>query len=314
MIKLKILIFLIVSSSCLYAQPIQLKVLNQYETNIEELSININGIKENLTSEKDGFISINKPNVDSIIFSGKNCADKKMAVSDLKSGATITLKKAFGWKDLINPMFYIIFGGLWLLLFIIFAETGLFAGFFLPGDSLLFVAGIYSDKLAHEFLKLFGLGNVNNQWLDLAVLIALISVAGIIGNYVGYWFGRKVGPAMFTWKDTFLFKQKYLTQAKEFYTKNGGGAIVIARFIPIIRTFAPIVAGIVQMPKAKFSYYNIVGCIAWVASMLCIGHFLDKAFPSLKQHLELIVIGIVLITTAPVLYKLFFGKKATPTN
>jgi membrane-associated protein len=312
--KIKILLFLIIASNYLFTQPIQLKVLNQYETKIDALSININGIKENLTSEKDGTILLNKPNVDSIIFSGVNCTDKKMAVADLKSGATITLKKAFHWKDLINPMFYIIFGGLWLLLFIIFAETGLFAGFFLPGDSLLFVAGIYSDKLAHEFLKLFGLGNLNNQWLDLAVLIALISVAGIIGNFVGYWFGRKVGPAMFNWKDKFLFKQKYLTQAQEFYTKNGGGAIVIARFIPIIRTFAPIVAGIVQMPRAKFSYYNIVGCIAWVASMLCIGHFLDKAFPSLKQHLELIVIGIVLITTAPVLYKLFFGKKTTPTN
>ncbi len=311
--KNTILVFLLLTLIKIsFAQPIQLKVLNQYETKIEELSININGIKENLSTAKNGLLTLNKPNIDTIIFSGKNCADQKIAVKDLKNDTIITLKKSFHWKDLINPMFYIVSGGLWLLLFIIFAETGLFAGFFLPGDSLLFVAGIYSDKLAHEFLKLFGLGSINNQWLDLGVLIALISFVGIVGNFVGYWFGRKVGPAMFTWKDKFLFKQKYLTQAKEFYTKNGGGAIVIARFIPIIRTFAPIVAGIVQMPRAKFSYYNIVGCIAWVASMLCIGHFLDKAFPTLKEHLELIVIGIVLITTAPVLYKLFFGKKETP--
>src|SRR5689334_15594121 len=135
----------------------------------------------------------------------------------------------FQWHDLINPQFYIEYGGLWLLLFIIFAETGLFAGFFLPGDSLLFVAGIYSRPLAYEFLKLLGLGGLENQWVDLLVLISLISVAGIVGNFVGYWFGKKVGPALFTWKDNFLFKKKYLYQAQEFYDKSGGGAIIVAR-------------------------------------------------------------------------------------
>jgi membrane-associated protein len=119
---------------------------------------------------------------------------------------------------------------------------------------------------------------------------------------------------MFNWRDRFLFKKKYLYQAQEFYDKNGGGAIVIARFLPIIRTFAPIVAGIVKMNRAKFSFYNIVGCLAWVTSMLCIGHFLGQAFPSLKNHLELIIIIIVLVTTAPVLYKLFFGKKKEPKD
>jgi membrane-associated protein len=222
--------------------------------------------------------------------------------------------KKFSWKDLVNPMFYIIYGGLWLLIFIIFAETGLFAGFFLPGDSLLFVAGIYSRNLGHEFLKLVGMGAIQNEWLNLMVIIALVTVAGIFGNAAGYWFGKKIGPAMFHWKDNLLFKKKYLYQAQEFYDKHGGGAIVIARFIPIIRTFAPIISGIVQMPKAKFTFYNVVGCLAWVSSMVLGGHFLQQWIKNqfgfnLKDHLEVIVIGIVLVSTLPVLIKLISGKK-----
>ncbi len=232
----------------------------------------------------------------------------------------------FHWAQLLQPQFYIENGGLWLLLFVVFAETGLFAGFFLPGDSLLFVAGIFANKmdngdpgLSHQLLKLFGLGGIQNEWVDLFVLIAIVSVAGILGNFVGYWFGRKSGPFLFERKDTFFFKKKFLYQAKEFYDKQGGGAIVVARFLPIIRTFAPIVAGIVGMDKKKFSFYNIIGCIAWVFSMIMAGHFLQKWILSqfnfdLKQHLEIIVLGIVLVTTAPVLIKLFWKKKkTTPT-
>ena len=128
----------------------------------------------------------------------------------------------FQWHNLINPQFYIELGGLWLLVFIIFAETGLFAGFFLPGDSLVFIAGIYCHVnengergLAYEFLKLIGLGNVQNQWLDLFVLWLLLSVAGILGNMVGYWFGKKSGPFLYERKDTFFFKRKYLVRATE---------------------------------------------------------------------------------------------------
>jgi membrane-associated protein len=115
-----------------------------------------------------------------------------------------------------------------------------------------------------------------------------------------------VGPAMYEWKDNLLFKKKYLIQAQEFYDKHGGRAIVIARFIPIVRTFAPIVAGIVAMDKKKFVYFNVVGCLAWVASMLCAGHFLQAWILNqfqfdLKNHLEVIVLGIVLVTTLPVI-------------
>jgi len=215
----------------------------------------------------------------------------------------------FHWSQLLQPQFYIEHGGLWLLLFVIFSETGLFAGFFLPGDSLLFVAGIYNKELITNYFPI-----VENEYMQLMLLWFLISIVGIIGNGVGYWFGRKVGPAMYGWKENILFKKKYLEQAHDFYEKHGGGAIVFARFIPIVRTFAPIIAGIVAMDQKKFSFYNITGCLAWVFSMLFAGHFLQKWILQqfnfdLKNHLELIVLGIVFITTAPVIIKLVTGKK-----
>lgn len=221
--------------------------------------------------------------------------------------AEILLSTDFHWSQLLQPQFYIEHGGLWLILFVVFAETGLFVGFFLPGDSLLFVAGIYSSNLANAFIP------TGSEYLDLFELLILISLAGIAGNSVGYWFGRKVGPAMYDWKENMLFKRRYLRQAHDFYEKHGGGAIVAARFIPIVRTFAPIIAGIVKMDKKKFGLFNIVGCIAWVFSMLFGGHFLQKWVMSqfnfdLREHLEVIVIGIVFVTTAPVLAKLLFSK------
>jgi len=214
------------------------------------------------------------------------------------------------FRDLLNPEFYIVNGGLWLFLFIVFAETGLFAGFFLPGDSLLFVAGIYSNELITK-----GMGfDVNSEFLHLALLTVLVIIAGVLGNATGYWFGQKGGPALYNKKDSFFFKKKYLEQAHEFYEKNGASTIVIARFLPIIRTFAPIVAGIVKMDKKKFAYYNIVGSIAWAFTMLFAGHYLYKIILEkfgfdLKEHLEVIVLGIILITTAPVIYKIFIHKK-----
>lgn len=213
------------------------------------------------------------------------------------------------WRDLLNPEFYIQNGGLWIFLLIVFAETGLFAGFFLPGDSLLFVAGIYSNELASEFLS------TESDFLNLLILTTLVVLAGVIGNTVGYWFGARSGPYLFKREDTFFFKKKHLLAAKDFYDKHGGGAIVFARFLPIIRTFAPIIAGIVGMDKKKFAFYNIVGCISWAFSMLFAGHYLYKFFLNkfnfdLKEHLELIVLGIVLVTTAPVIFKLITsGKK-----
>ena len=219
----------------------------------------------------------------------------------------ITLLDAFHWSQLLQPQYYIENGGLWLLLFVVFAETGLFFGFFLPGDSLLFVAGIYSAPLAAQIFA------SDNEWLNLFIIFSFISAAGILGNYVGYQIGNKVGPAMYDWQENIFFKKKYLVQAQNFYEKHGGRAIVIARFIPIVRTFAPIVAGIVKMDKAKFTYFNVVGCLAWVASMLCAGHFLQAYVLNqfqfdLKKHLEIIVLVIVFVTTAPVIFQVIKHK------
>lgn len=231
----------------------------------------------------------------------------------------------FHWSQLLQPQFYIENGGLWLLLFVVFAETGLFVGFFLPGDSLLFVSGIFAHEittkanevkpgLGYQFLKIFEIQYPYSYWLDLFVLVGLISLCGILGNAVGYWTGKKVGPAMYNWRDRFLFKKRYLHQAKEFYDKHGGGAIIVARFLPFIRTFAPIVAGIVKMDRKKFHFFNIIGCIAWVITMVFAGFFLQKWILKqfgfdLKDHLELIVLGIVVVTTAPVIIKLISSRK-----
>lgn len=243
----------------------------------------------------------------------------------ISSILSMFLLEAFSWTQLLQPQFYVENGGLWLLLFVVFAETGLFVGFFLPGDSLLFVAGIYAHQitnkanevlpgLSHQFLQLIGLGDLRNEWVDLLVLIGLISLVGILGNSVGYWTGKKVGPAMYQWRDRLLFKKKYLHQAHDFYERHGGLAVMGARFLPFIRTFAPIVAGIVQMDKKKFHFFNVAGCVAWVASMILSGYFLQKWILEqfgfdLKHHLEVIVLGIVFVTTAPVLWKMITGKE-----
>lgn len=193
-------------------------------------------------------------------------------------------------------------GGLYFLLFIVFAETGLLIGFFLPGDSLLFAAGIYLDNLGEEF---FGLHYV---------VILLVTIASILGNMVGYWFGSKTGPMLYEKKETWLFRKKHLMRATEFYHQYGKATIFLAKFLPIIRTFAPIVAGVVRMEKSTFLLYNVLGSIAWVASMMLGGYFLQSWVEtqfnfSLKDHIEGITLAIILITTLPIIYKLFFAKR-----
>ncbi|SHG00121.1 membrane-associated protein [Flavobacterium fluvii] len=214
----------------------------------------------------------------------------------------------FDWTQLVNPEFYILMDvggvkiGLLVILFIIFAETGLFAGFFLPGDSLLFLAGIYSELLMRQV-------SMGSDFADVVLLSSLVSVAGVLGNMVGYWFGVKGGTYLYNKEDTFWFKEKYLLQSRDFFDKYGGKAIIFARFLPIFRTFAPIVAGIAAMDKKKFMFFNVVSSILWSFSMILAGHylsslFLDKFGIDLKKHIEYIVIIIVLITTIPVLFKL----------
>jgi membrane-associated protein len=304
-----VFILLLVGLTSIAQQTSKVVLQNQYEEPISEKEVTINGVK--YTTDKTGTLELSTSGTDSLMIAAEGHDNTHFAVKDISEGK-ITIDRDFSWKDLLNPMFYILNGGLWLILFIIFAETGLFVGFFLPGDSLLFVAGIYSNELINTIFP------VGNEYLNLGILILVISFAGIIGNTVGYWFGRKVGPSMYSWKDRMLFKKKYLHQAHEFYEKHGGIAIIGARFLPMVRTFAPIIAGIVGMDKKKFAYYNILGSFLWVGSLILGGHFLQKWMLEwfgfdLKSKLEYIIIVIVLVTTAPVIYKMFFSKTKSPT-
>jgi len=224
----------------------------------------------------------------------------------------------FDWTQLVNPEFYItleIAGfqiGLYIVLFIVFAETGLFAGFFLPGDSLLFLSGIYAsgsvvDGVYHPGL-VDQLVHIDTDFLNVLLLVCFISVAGILGNMAGYWFGAKSGYYLFKKEDSFWFKKKYLVQSKDFFEKYGGKAIIYARFLPILRTFAPIIAGIVQMDRKKFMFFNILSSFLWASVLIFSGHYLFGMFLNyginLKNYIEYIVIGIILISTLPVLFKL----------
>ena len=214
----------------------------------------------------------------------------------------------FDWKQLFNPEFYILLEiagykiGLFVVLFIVFAECGLLAGFFLPGDSLLFLAGIYSETLMIQF-------STGSSFINVTILAALVALMAIIGNMTGYWFGSKSGTFLYNRPDNILFKQKYLHQSKDFFEKYGNKAIVFARFIPIVRTFAPVIAGLVSMDKKRFMFYNILGSFIWAFTMIFAGHYLHQLFLEkfnidLKHYIEYIVIGIVLFTTFPVIIKL----------
>lgn len=202
-------------------------------------------------------------------------------------------------SNLTDPQWIIAHGGLFLVAFIVFAETGLFIGFFLPGDYLLFITGMIIANSQYPF---------EANLANLIFWIVLIVICGILGNMVGYWFGKKSGPLLFERRETWLFKRRHLLQAQAFYEKQGGFAIVIARFLPIVRTFAPIIAGVVHMERKKFMFYNIIGCIAWVVSMTVTGYLLGTN-EWVKSNLEKIVIGLVLVTTGPVLFKMIFHRR-----
>lgn len=171
------------------------------------------------------------------------------------------------------------------LTLIIFAETGLLIGFFLPGDSLLVTAGLLSTKPE------FG--------LDVVQLGALLTTAAIIGDNTGYWIGRATGPRIFNREDSLLFNRKHVLRAQAFYEKHGGKTIILARFMPIIRTFAPVVAGVGKMRYSTFIACSISGGIAWIWSMLMIGFVLGRTFPTVAQHVEKVIIVVVLLSLLP---------------
>ena len=210
-------------------------------------------------------------------------------------------------KELINPKNIIDFlttKGLMFtyigLVFIVFAETGLAVGFFLPGDSLLVVAGLVA--------------RMHPDRLNVVVLLGTLFVAAVVGDAVGYYTGRTLGPRLFTRQKSLLFRPSHLQKAHEFYEKYGGKTIIIARFVPIVRTFAPIVAGAANMSYRQFLAYNVIGGFAWVFSMILSGYFLgtlvERAFGiKLEEHIEWVVIVVVLLSLTPPLYEFLKSRR-----
>lgn len=183
--------------------------------------------------------------------------------------------------------------GLIGVIFIVFAESGLFFGFCLPGDTLLFTAGFVASQ---------GL-------FSLPILLIGVFVAAVLGDSVGYWFGKKTGPALFTREDSLFFKKRYALQAQAFYEKHGKKTIILARFMPIIRTFAPIVAGIGSMKYRTFITYNIVGGFIWSFLLILLGYFLGKSIPGIDRYLLPIVLLISLISITPGIIHFFKTRK-----
>lgn len=181
---------------------------------------------------------------------------------------------------------WIAWGGYFILFAIIFAETGLLVGFFLPGDSLLFVAGAVAAAKPDSL----------NVW----ILIVLLCIAAITGDATGYLFGRKTGPRLFSRADSRLFKREHLLKTQAFYDQHGPKTIVLARFMPIVRTFAPVVAGVAGMEYRKFAFYNITGGIGWIVSMTMAGYLLG-GIPVIRDNFEKAVLGIIFVSILPMI-------------
>ena len=174
-------------------------------------------------------------------------------------------------------------GGYLAMAIIVFAETGLMVGFFLPGDSLMVTAGLFAAK-----------GDLNIVTLNL-----LLMACAIAGDATGYYIGWKLGPALFRKEDSLLFKKKHLIATHDFYERHGGKTIIIARFVPIIRTFAPVVAGMADMSYRRFALFNIIGGIGWVFSMTMIGYLLVTIFPATERHIEKVIIIVIFLSFLP---------------
>lgn len=173
------------------------------------------------------------------------------------------------------------------LLAVVFAESGVFAGFFLPGDSLLFTAGLLASQGV----------------LNIGVLVVLVPIAAILGDNFGYWFGAKIGPKIFSREDSFFFHKHHIERTRDFYKKYGPKAIVLSRFVPIVRTFTPVLAGVGQMSYRVFMKYNLLGGILWGSGVLLLGYFLGASVPGIDKYLLPIILAIIVISFLPVVYE-----------
>jgi membrane-associated protein len=187
-------------------------------------------------------------------------------------------------------------GGHFVLIAIIFAETGVLAGFFLPGDSLLVTAGVLSAA----------------GFLNIGVLLAELSAAAILGDTLNYAIGRRLGQRLFTREDSFFFRKSHIDRTRQFYDQYGAKTIVLARFVPIVRTFAPAVAGVGMMDYSRFLLYNVVGGLAWVCSMTLIGFFLGRSIPNIDKHIHHVILVVIFLSFLPIVYEYWKGRRTQP--
>jgi membrane-associated protein len=176
-------------------------------------------------------------------------------------------------------------GGMFIVCTIVFVETGLFVGFFLPGDSLLVTAGIFAAT-----------GHLKIAWL-----LGLVTFCAIAGDQLGYWIGRKAGQALYKREDSLIFKRRHLERARAFYDRYGGKTVVLARFVPIVRTFASPVAGAAQMKYGRFVSYDLCGGFLWVWGMTLIGYFLGSSVPNVDKNIHIVVAIVVFLSIVPVI-------------
>jgi membrane-associated protein len=199
-------------------------------------------------------------------------------------------------KELMNPNTIITEGGMILLLLVVFAENGLIVGFFLPGDSLIFLAGVLT-------------ASGNPLQTDIEHIALLMFLAAVSGSLFGYLFGRRVGKGLFLRPDSFIFKRKYLDMTQSYYEKHGGKTLVLGRFLPIIRTFAPIIAGVIRVPFGVFMMYNVLGGALWIGSLSFIGYYIGSKFPWIEAYLGYIIIGFIFVTTVILLRQYYNHRK-----
>jgi len=184
-------------------------------------------------------------------------------------------------------------GGYAVLVGIVFTETGLLVGFFLPGDSLLVTAGLVAAA-----------GGLNIWWVN-----SLLIVAAIVGDSVGYAIGARLGPRLFTREQSLLFNPRHVERTRRFYERHGAKTIVIARFVPIIRTFAPVVAGVGQMRYRRFLFYNVAGGVGWVTSMTWMGYLLGRAVPNIADYIHIVVIVVIVVSMIPIVVEILRERR-----
>jgi membrane-associated protein len=199
---------------------------------------------------------------------------------------------------LFNVKGLIEWGGTLLVCTIVFVETGFFVGFFLPGDSLLVTAGVFAAS----------------GQLEIAKLLLLVPLCAIVGDQIGYWIGRKAGQALYRREDSLIFRKRHLERAHEFYEKYGGKTVVLARFIPIVRTFCPPVAGAAGMPYGRYLAYDIAGGLLWVGSMILCGYFLGRQIPNINQNIHYVIAVVIFLSLLPPIISVLRARFSGPSR